>query len=124
MSLETSIYTALKPLVSPTAGVYPIFRDIAPAEFTALPRITFFQVGGEAINFLSGDRSSKKRARVQINCWHSRRDDVMALARLVEDKIRSTTTLQPTVLGAAVSVYEPDTRLYGTHQDFAVAYDD
>lgn len=120
MSLETQIYSALKNLVPGTR----VYRDIAPPEITALPRITFQQVGGPAINFLSGDKPSKKRARVQINCWHSRRDDVMALARLVEDTLRADGSLATTIEGAAVAVYETDTRLYGARQDFSFAYDD
>jgi uncharacterized protein DUF3168 len=119
MSLETQLYTALKGLVSNR-----VYRDIAPANVTTLPRITFQQVGGDAINFMSGDKPSKKLARVQVNCWDDRRDDVMALARLVEDTLRATLTLGTTVLGAAIAVYEPDTKLFGSMQDFSVSYDD
>lgn len=119
MSVETQIYSALKTLVNNR-----VYRDIAPPEVTALPRITFQQVGGDAINFLSGDRPSKKWARIQCNCWDDRRDDVMALARSVEDALRAETDLGTTVLGAPVAVYEPETRLYGSIQDFSVIYDD
>jgi hypothetical protein len=119
VSVETLLYTALKSLASNR-----VYRDIAPAESTALPRITFQQVGGDAINFLSGDIPSMKRARIQINCWDDRRDDVMALMREVEDTMRSASGLHATVLGAAVALYEEDTGLYGAMQDFSVAYDD
>jgi len=119
MSVETQIYTALKGLVSNR-----VYRDIAPADVGDLPRITFQQVGGQANNFLSGDKPSKKWARMQLNCWATRRDDVMALARLVEDTLRATTALGTTVLGAPIAVYEQDTKLYGSIQDFSVVYDD
>jgi len=119
VSVETLLYTALKNLTSNR-----VYRDISPAEVTALPRITFIQVGGQAINFLSGETPSKKLARMQINVWHSRRDDAMALMRQVEDTMRTATGLQATVLGAAIAVYEEDTKLYGAFQDFSVAYDD
>lgn len=119
MSVETQIYSALKSLVGNR-----VYRDIAPPDVTALPRITFQQVSGEAINFLEGGRPSKKRARFQINCWGTRRDDVMALARQVEDTMRTAPALQATVLGAATAIYEDDTKLYGAMQDFNVAYDD
>jgi len=118
MSVETLMYSSLKTLVS-----NHVYRDIAPADVTTLPRITFQQVGGQAINFLNGT-PSKKRARIQVNCWDARRDDVMALARLVEDTLRTVSTLQATVLGAAVAIYEEDTKLFGALQDFDVAYDD
>jgi len=116
MSVETTLYTALKGLVSNR-----VYRDIAPADVGTLPRITFQQVGGEAINFLSGEKPSKKWARIQINCWDDRRDDVMALSRLVEDTLRAI-TIRP--MAAAIAIYEQETKLYGSIQDFAVAYDD
>jgi hypothetical protein len=119
VSLETSIYTALKALVSNR-----VYRDIAPQTATTLPRITFQQVGGDGINFLDPTVPNKKHARVQINCWAGRRDDAMALARLAEDALRVTTALSPHVLGAAIAVYEDDTKLYGSMQDFSFFYDD
>jgi len=120
VSLETSIYSALRSLVS-----NHVYRDVVKEdESHILPRITFQQVGGDAINFLSGEKPSKKWARVQVNCWAARRDDAMALARLVEDTLRATVALGTTVLGAPVAVYENDTKLYGSMQDFSVVYDD
>jgi len=119
VSLETSIYTALKGLVSNR-----VYRDIAPADVDDLPRITFQQVGGEAINFMDPTVPSKKNARVQINCWADRRDTVMTLARDVEDTLRAVTSLAPTVLGAAVAVYEDEVGLYGSMQDFSFWYTD
>lgn len=120
MSVETLIYSALKNLASNR-----VYRDIAPPTVTALPRITFQQVGGEAINFLDAATvPSKKHARFQVNCWDDRRDDAMALAREVEDTLRAVSALHTTVLGAAVAVYEEDTRLYGAMQDFSFWYAD
>lgn len=125
MSIEATIFATLKTLVDSR-----VYRDITPAnKRDVLPRITFQQVGGEAINFMSGDRPSKKNARVQINCWGERRDDTSALARRVEDAMRAQTSLSTTVLGAAVSLFEPGAGpsgadLYGTMQDFDCWYDD
>jgi hypothetical protein len=125
MSLETAIYSTLKTLVDSR-----VYRDIVPGDKAhLLPRITFQQVGGQAVNFLSGDVPSKKNARVQINCWGARRDDVMALARLVEDAMRANTTLATSVLGAAMSTFEAKAGpngadLYGAMQDFSLWYDD
>lgn len=114
--IERQIYTALKDLVD-----NKVYRDIAPDNVTALPRITFQAIGGQSINYLdSATIPNKRRQRVQINVWHSTRDEANALAREVEDTMRAATELQTTVLGGFVSVYEPDTRLYGTIQDFTV----
>jgi len=116
VTVETSIYTALKSLVGNR-----VYRDIAPDTLTNadLPRITFQQISGTAVNFLEPSVPSMKNARFQINCWDDRRDDVMSLARQVEDALRVYTALQTTVLGAAVAVYEEDTKLFGSIQDFS-----
>ncbi|MBI4291324.1 MAG: DUF3168 domain-containing protein [Betaproteobacteria bacterium] len=114
MTVETDIFTALKALVSSR-----VYRDIAPANVTTLPRITFQQVGGLGVNFVDPTVPSKKNCRMQINVWHSSRDEATELARQVEDALRAYTALQTTVLGSFVSVYEPDTGLYGTMQDFS-----
>lgn len=115
MSVETQIYTALKSLVSNR-----VYRDITPKDVTALPRITFQQVGGTSINFVdSATIPSKHNARVQVNVWHNRRDDANALAIQVADALRAYTDLRTTVLGEFVAVHEPDTGLFGTMQDFS-----
>lgn len=120
MSVETIIFTALKDLVNRR-----VYRDIAPQTITTLPRITFTQVGGEAVNFLDGGKPSKKNARIQINCWGEQRDAVMALARQVEDIMRALTSVNVSVVGAASAIYEPDDpKLYGSMQDFSIWYND
>ena len=47
------------------------------------------------------------------------RDSAAALSRSVEDTLRAYTALQTTVLDEPTAVYEQDTRLYGTRQDFS-----
>lgn len=117
MTVETSIFTALKSLVSNR-----VYRDIAPQTEVLLPRITFQQVGGSAVNFIDPTVPSQKNGRFQVNCWGSRRDDVMALARQVEDTLRAYTPLQTTVLAAPVALYEDETKLFGSVQDFSFWY--
>lgn len=115
MTIETAIYAALKSLVNNR-----VYRDLAPQTVTDLPRITFQQVGGAAVNFLEGAPvPSKKNSRIQINVWAERRDDANALARQVADALRAVPALHTTVLGEFIAVYEPDTFLYGTIQDFS-----
>jgi hypothetical protein len=125
MTVEANIYAALKTLVNNR-----VYRPIAPADITALPRITFQQVGGEVVQFLHADGTpeaplpSKKNARFQVNVWHSkgverRYDQAMALARLVEDTLAAYAPLQTTVLGAPVAIYEEETDLVGSMQDFS-----
>jgi hypothetical protein len=118
MTVETDIFTALKGLVSDR-----VYRDIAPQTVTDLPRITFQQVGGESINCFDTFVPNKKNGRFQINVWGADRDSVAVLARQVEDTLRVYAALQTTVMGEPVALYEPETRLYGTRQDFSVWFD-
>lgn len=113
MSLESEIFDALKGFVA--NRVYP---DVAP-ELATRPYITYQAVGGAGLNFVDPTVPSKKNARMQINVWADTRGAASTLARQVEDALRVVTSLQTTVLGAAVSVYEPETKLKGTHQDFS-----
>lgn len=114
MTVEASLFLALKNLVSSR-----VYRDIAPANVTTLPRITFQQVGGVGVNFVDPTVPSKKNARFQINVWDATRDGAAALSRSIEDALRAYTALGTTVLGAPVAVYEETTLLYGTMQDFS-----
>jgi hypothetical protein len=113
MSLESDIYTALSSIT--TSKVYP---DIAPDEAVP-PYLTYQQVGGDPVNFLSGI-PSKRNARIQVNSWSTTRLEAMLLIRLVEDTMRSNATLNATTLGGATATFEPETKLYGALQDFSV----
>lgn len=114
MSVEGDIFSALTGLVS--GHVYP---DVAPQAVTTLPRITYQQVGGDAVNFLEPTIPSKKNQRFQVNGWAVNRLAAATLGRQIEDTLRVVPGLQVTVLGAPVAVYEVETGLYGTHQDFS-----
>lgn len=113
MSVESQIFDALKGLFS--NRVYP---DVGP-ESVARPYATYQQVGGAAVNFVDPTVPSKKSGRWQINVWADTRSQAAALSRQVEDALRVVTALQTTVLGAPVAIYEPETKLRGTRQDFS-----
>lgn len=114
MSVESQIFDALKGLVA--NRVYP---DVAP-DVVVKPYITYQSVGGSAINFLGSEIPGKSNARVQINVWADTRSAASTLALQVESALRGTTALQTSVMGAAVSIYEPETKLRGSRQDFSV----
>lgn len=113
MSMETILIGALDPLV---AG--RVFPDVGP-ENVERPYITYQQVGGEPVNFLGGEVPSKSNARVQINVWGVSRQSVKEVARQAEAVLRATSGLSATVLTTGMGVYEPDTKLYGSMQDFS-----
>jgi len=113
MSVESDLFAVLGPLVSNRA--YP---DVAP-DGVAKPYLTYQQVGGNALNFLSGI-PDKRNGRFQINVWASTRVAASTLIRQVEDALRQSTALRATTEGGAVSDYEDDLKLYGARQDFSV----
>ena len=113
MSVESLIFDSLKGLVS--NRVYP---DVAPDK-TSKPYITFQQVGGSAVNFTDATVPSKKNARFQINVWATTRESAATIAGQVEDALRVVSSLQTSVLDAPVAIYEPETKLRGSRQDFS-----
>lgn len=113
MSLETTIYNALKTLVS--NRVWP---DVAK-EGTALPRIVYQQIGGDAFSFLEGGPVGKRNATIQVSCWATTRQAASDLSRSAEDALVG---IAATPLGAMAAVYEQETQLYGAQQDFSIFY--
>lgn len=114
MSAESAIFSALSSLVS--NRVYP---DLAP-DGVARPYIVYQQIGGSAVQFVDVTVPSKKNSRIQVSVWGDTRAQVSALAVQVEDTLRGVATLQTVVLGAPVAVYEADTKLRGSQQDFSI----
>lgn len=115
MSTESLLFTALKGLVS--NRVYP---DVGPDAVVA-PYITWQQVGGTPVNFLdTATLPSKSNGRYQINTWAATRAEAGALAKQVENAVRATTSLQPTVLSQPVATTDEVTGRKGYRQDFSL----
>ena len=114
MSIESEVFSALKGLVA--NRVYP---DVAPLG-TIRPFITYQGVGGSAVNFIEPTIPSKKNKRMQVNVWADTRTAAVTLAEQIEDAMRAVVVLHPTVLGASISTFEEDTKLYGCMQDFSL----
>lgn len=115
MTPEALIYDALKHLAD--GRVLP---DFAP-EGPALPFIVYQAVGGEPINFLTGEQPDKQKVRMQISVWAGEsRLEASALGQQVEEAIRAATTLQPEVATGRVATYDEETKCRGTRQDFYI----
>ncbi|SFB74145.1 Protein of unknown function [Polaromonas sp. OV174] len=114
MSAEATLFAVLRALVADR--VYP---DVAP-EGSALPRIVYQQAGGEVIAYMEGTLPDKENGRMQIVCWATTRIAAVNLAKQVEAAILSAPVIQADALGARVSVYEEDTKLFGSRQDFSI----
>ena len=112
MSAESLIYDALKHLAG--GRVLP---DFAP-EGTVRPFIVYQAVGGEPMNFISGDQPDKQQVRMQVSVWTETRLEATDLGAQVENAIRAATDLQPEVASGRVATYDETTRYRGTRQDF------
>jgi hypothetical protein len=109
--IEPTLVTKLKTLC---ARVYP---DVAP-EGTAMPFITFQQVGGVGFKFYEGP-SAKKNSRMQINVNAATRAESMTLIRAIEDLL--ITDMQADPIGAAVAEYvDAIVPIYVSRQDFSL----
>lgn len=113
MTVEADLFSALNGLFG--GRFYP---DVAP-QGVARPYGTYQQVGGRAIAYLESAVVGLRNGRFQVNVWSDSRLTTNSLWRQVEDALVASTTLRAIPLGAPVSVYEPETKLYGTRQDFS-----
>lgn len=114
---EAIVFGALKSLVANGDGTYRCYPDVGPDSVTT-PYITFQQVGGQSPNALTGV-TDIQNSRMQVNVWAATRIaavDLMqsVIAALTTDSIRGVT------IGAPVSTYEPDTKLFGSRQDVSI----
>lgn len=114
MTIEAEVFTTLQQLAGGR-----VFPDVAP-EGTEVPYITFQAVGGEPLNFLSGDRPDKANSRVQVNVWAATRLEASEIGAQVEDLMREASRLQPEVLTGRAATYDETTKYRGTMQDFSL----
>lgn len=115
MTVEADIFTAIKGLVSNRA--YP---DLNDSTTITQPYIVYQQIGGESVSFLERANPSKKNGRYQISCWATTRAAAQALALQVESAMVTASTFDAKPIGAPTSVYDEDTKLRGSRQDFTV----
>lgn len=111
-SAEAIVYGALKVLVD--GRCYP---DVAPAN-TPRPYATYQAVGGQSPNYLS-NTVALQNARMQINVWADSRSAAIAIMQSII-AVLSGEPIRATTIGAPVSTYEPDTKLYGSREDFSI----
>lgn len=114
MTVEADIFNLLTGLVA--GRVYP---DLAPLG-AARPYITYQQVGGEAVAYVEDVLPDRENARMQVSVWADTRAAAKALIKQAEAAFTAASAFQARAVGAPISTYEPDTKLYGSMQDFSV----
>lgn len=117
-SAEAIVFDALKGLVANGDGTYRCYPDVGP-DMVTRPYITYQAVGGQSANYLQNTVAAQQNARMQVNVWAD--DRAMAIA-LMQQVIGALTPppINATNIGAPVSEQEPDTKLYGSRQDFSI----
>nr|WP_284700719.1 DUF3168 domain-containing protein [Robbsia betulipollinis] len=111
-SAESVTVAALQGLAS--GGVYP---DQAPANVAA-PYIVYQSVGGVDETSMDGFEG-QQNSRMQIAVWSSTRIEAVEIMQ----KILRAMTAAPVrgkPVGAPVSVYEDETKLYGSRLDVSI----
>lgn len=115
MTPEALIYDALKHLVGER-----VLPDFAP-EGTEQPFIVYQVVGGEPINYLTGEQPDKQKVRIQVSVWAGAdRIEASELGQQVEAAIRAAAHLQAEAASGRVATYDEDTSARGTRQDFYI----
>jgi hypothetical protein len=116
-SAEAIVVAALKGLVPGPNGTFRVYPDVAPAG-AVMPYITYQGVGGQDETTFDGLNTLQNK-RMQINVWAAER----AAAAALEIPILQALTAAPvlgTPIGAPVSVYEDDTKLFGSRLDISI----
>jgi len=114
MTIETSLFDATKSLCSNR-----VFPDVAPYG-TALPYITYTQVGGEAFSHLANTVPDKQIGRFQFNVWGTTRAACSALMAQIETALVTSTAFQARPVSAPTSIYDSDMALYGAMCDYSI----
>jgi hypothetical protein len=114
MGIEASIKTALASVAG--GRVYPD----TPPDNPTFPCIVYQQVGGDVINPLECTDPNLDNARIQVWVWAKTRLEASSVMR--QARIALTGSLKAFALGAPVSEYQSDTKLYGSRTDFSIWY--
>lgn len=114
MSIEASIKAALAAVAG--GRTYPDTVPDAPT----FPLNIYQQVGGAVLNPIEGGDPGKDNARIQIVTWAKTRLEATSVARQV--RLAMSSSLNATLMGAAVSMYDETTKNYGARADYSVWY--
>jgi hypothetical protein len=118
-SLESIMTGTLKALVTNADNSYRVYADVAPATVVK-PYITYQSVGGQDETTFDG-LNALQNSRMQVNVWAITRVSASALMQQVLQALTAA-PVRGTPIGAPVSVYEEDTKLYGSRADISIWY--
>ena len=109
---EAIVYGALKMLAG--GRIYP---DVAPASPTK-PYLVYQSVGGVDETTFDG-LNEQQNSRMQVAVWSLSRAEAAAIMQQILQALTAA-PVRGTPIGAPVSVYEDDTKLYGSRTDISI----
>lgn len=94
-----------------------IYPDVAPAG-APTPRIVYQSVGGVDETTFDG-LSALQNSRMQVAVWAQSRAEAATIMQQILQALTAA-PVRGTPIGAPVSVYEDDTKLYGSRVDISI----
>ena len=113
MSMESDLSTLLKSVCVRS------FPDVAP-ENTVTPYVVWQQLGGESARLLNNAAADKRNSYLQVSVWSSTRQEALTMIRQIEDLMCASPSFTARPESESVSMYEQDTKRYGSIQRFDV----
>lgn len=108
-------------LVAILKGLCPrVYLQGAAPIGLACPYVTYYPIGGRALNYVDDAIPDKANAAIQVSVWADDPTTADTLAAQIEDAIRTAPTIQGRPIAAAITTYEPDTKLCGSIQRFDI----
>ena len=111
---ESVTFGAIKTMAG--GRVYP---DVAPPS-AVKPYLVYQSAGGVDETTFDG-ADTLQNSRMQVCAWATSRAEAATLIQQVRDALTAA-PVSGTPIGAPVSVYEDDTKLYGSRQDYSIWY--
>ncbi len=101
-----------------TALDFTVYPDEAPMG-SPFPYFVYQAVGGQDATDLDNDPDTLQNQRVQVAGWSKSKAESI---RMMQDARRALMGAGAKPLGAPVSVYETDERVFGRRLDFSIWY--
>ena len=96
-----------------------IYPDVAPAS-VAKPYIVYQSAGGVDETTFDG-LNEQQNSRMQVAVWSTSRIEALNVMQQILQALTAA-PVRGTPIGAPVSVYEDDTKLYGSRLDVSIWY--
>lgn len=114
MSLETSLYSVLNGVCSPT---YPMRAPNAPS----YPYCVWYQIGGFTISPIAKEMPGKRNMRVQVDVWSKTALEAKTIIQQIHTALRTSALFIAREEGEFKDLpSEEDLDLYGCSMDFSI----